>query len=80
MGLGVSCSADRQVKAKITSEGVFIEQLETDVGKYLPDVTDDHLKKSAGSPEIKAVDININKPMADLRLGYVMFSLYRVHS
>ena len=68
------------MKAKITSEGVFIEQLETDVGKYLPDVTDDHLKKSAGSPEIKAVDININKPMADLRLGYVMFSLYRVHS
>eukprot|EP01036_Dinobryon_divergens_P029136 gene29136-38199_t len=67
VGLGVSCSADRQVKAKITSEGVFIEQLETDVGKYLPDVTDDHLKKSTGSPEIKAVEININKPMADLR-------------
>ncbi len=67
MGLGVSCSADRQVKAKITSEGVFIEQLETDVGKCLPEETDEDLKKSAGSSEVKAVEININKPMADLR-------------
>ncbi len=67
MGLGVSCSADRQVKAKITSEGVFIEQLETDVGKYLPEVTDEHLKKSADSSEVIEVEININKPMADIR-------------
>ena len=67
MGLGVSCSADGQAKAKITSEGVFIEQLETDVGKYLLGVTDEHLKKSAGSSEVKAVEIYINKPMADLR-------------
>ena len=67
MGLGVSCSADRQVKGKITSEGVFIEQLETDVGKYLPDVTDEHLVKSAGAAAVPAVEININKPMDELR-------------
>ena len=38
VGLGVSCSADRQVNGKITAEGVFLEQLETDPSKYLPDV------------------------------------------
>merc|ERR1712066_557748 len=35
VGIGVSCSADRQVKGKITKEGVFLEKLEEDVGKYL---------------------------------------------
>ena len=38
VGIGVSCSADRQAKAKITQDGIFLEKLETDVGKYLPDV------------------------------------------
>lgn len=60
VGLGVSCSADRQIKGKITAEGVFLEQLETDVGQYLPEVTDEHM-----STEV--VRININLPMADLR-------------
>jgi fumarate hydratase class I len=64
VGLGVSCSADRQVKAKITSEGIFIEQLETDVGKYLPEITEEDLSNS----KKEAVQININKPMKDLRL------------
>lgn len=36
IGIGVSCSADRQIKAKITREGVFLEQLETNPGKFLP--------------------------------------------
>ncbi len=36
IGIGVSCSADRQIKAKITRDGVYIEQLETDPGKFLP--------------------------------------------
>jgi fumarate hydratase, class I len=36
IGLGVSCSADRQIKGKITSEGVFLEQLEYEPAKYLP--------------------------------------------
>ena len=39
VGIGVSCSADRQAKAKITREGIFLEQLETDPAKYLPEVT-----------------------------------------
>lgn len=60
VGLGVSCSADRQIKGKITAEGVFLEQLETDVGQYLPEVTDEHM----GTEVVK---ININLPMADLR-------------
>jgi len=43
VGLGVSCSADRQALAKITREGVFLEKLEENPAKYLPDVTDDKL-------------------------------------
>jgi fumarate hydratase class I len=60
VGLGVSCSADRQVKGKITHDGVFLEQLETNPGKYLPDVTDQHV-----SPDV--VKLNINQPMSELR-------------
>lgn len=60
VGLGVSCSADRQIKGKITEEGIFLEQLETDVGKYLPEVMD----KDLGGEVVK---IDLNKPMADLR-------------
>jgi fumarate hydratase class I len=60
VGLGVSCSADRQAKAKITADGVFLEQLETDVGKYLPDVEDHHVGA-------QSVSLNINQPMAALR-------------
>ena len=60
VGLGVSCSADRQIKGKITEDGVFLEQLVTDVGKYLPEVTDDHMSS-------EVVKLNINQPMAELR-------------
>ncbi len=59
IGIGVSCSADRQIKAKITKEGVFLEQLETDPAKYLPEVTDAHL-----GGEVVAIDLN--KPMAEI--------------
>ena len=45
VGIGVSCSADRQVLAKITPEGVFLEQLETDPAKYLPETTDEHARR-----------------------------------
>ena len=45
VGLGVSCCADRQALGKITRDGVFLEQLETDPGKYLPDVVDEHLEE-----------------------------------
>ena len=44
VALAVSCSADRQALGKITADGVFLEQLETDPAKYLPDVTDDELE------------------------------------
>ena len=60
VGIGVSCSADRQAKAKITTEGVFIERLETDPAKYLPEVAADQL---AG--EVVAIDLN--QPMDQVR-------------
>ncbi len=60
IGIGVSCSADRQIKAKITAEGVFLEQLETDPAKYLPEVTDEHLGG-------EVVHINLNQPMDAIR-------------
>ena len=53
VGMGVSCSADRQVLGKITKEGVFIEQLEKDVSKYLPEVTEEGL-----SPDVVKIDMN----------------------
>ncbi len=43
VGIGVSCSADRQAKAKITADGIFIEALERDPARFLPEVTDDAL-------------------------------------
>ena len=60
VGIGVSCSADRQILAKITPEGVFLEQLETDPAKYLPETTDEHLGDDA-------VAVNLNQPMAAIR-------------
>ncbi|MDF2375507.1 MAG: fumarate hydratase [Verrucomicrobiales bacterium] len=42
VGLGVSCSADRQAKAKITKDGIFLEQLETNPGQYIPEKWKDH--------------------------------------
>lgn len=47
VGIGVSCSADRQALGKITAEGVFLEALERDVGKYLPEVDESQI-----SPEV----------------------------
>ena len=60
IGIGVSCSADRQIKAKITSEGVFLEQLETDPAHYLPEHTDDIM----GGEVVK---IDLNQPMDAIR-------------
>jgi len=45
VGIGVSCSADRQILGKITKEGVFLERLEEDVSQYIPDVTEDALSE-----------------------------------
>ncbi|QFU88105.1 fumarate hydratase [Amycolatopsis sp. YIM 10] len=60
VGVAVSCSADRQAKAKITADGVFIEQLERDPARFLPDVTEDDL-----SGEL--VEVDLNRPMAEIR-------------
>ncbi|MEY3416792.1 MAG: fumarase [Bacteroidota bacterium] len=57
VGMGVSCSADRNIKGKITAEGIFLEQLETNPAKYLPAVAP-HLEK--------AVEVDLNQPMADI--------------
>lgn len=60
IGIGVSCSADRQAKAKITREGIFIEQLETNPAKYLPEVTHADL----GGEVVK---VDLNRPMNEVR-------------
>ncbi|GAA4878645.1 fumarate hydratase [Saccharopolyspora cebuensis] len=60
VGVAVSCSADRQAKAKITPEGVFLEQLERDPARYLPEVDDAQL-----SDEV--VRIDLNQPMSRIR-------------
>jgi len=60
VAIAVSCSADRQAKARITREGVFLEQLETEPAHYLPEVTDDHLDDDV-------VHIDLNRPMVEIR-------------
>ena len=60
VGIGVSCSADRQSLGKITSEGVFVEQLETEPSKYLPEVTEDDLAE-------EVVHVDLNQPMDQIR-------------
>ncbi len=59
VGIGVSCSADRQAKGKITKDGVFLEELEANPAKYLPEVTEEDLKS-----EVVAIDLN--RPMAEV--------------
>ncbi|KAI6656626.1 hypothetical protein LOD99_1421 [Oopsacas minuta] len=60
IGIGVSCSADRQALGKITKEGVFLEQLEREPFKYLPEVTPDQLIEG------EVVKIDLNRPMRDI--------------
>jgi len=57
IAIAVSCSADRQAKAKITKDGIFLEQLETDPAHFLPETTDEHLDDNV-------VKIDLNLPMA----------------
>jgi fumarate hydratase class I len=60
IAIAVSCSADRQVKAKITRDGVFIEELERDPAHFLPETTDEHLDDDV-------VEIDLNQPMDAIR-------------
>jgi fumarate hydratase class I len=64
VAIAVSCSADRQALGKITAEGVFLERLERDPAKYLPDTTDEKLSVS-GSDDV--VRIDLNRPMDEIR-------------
>ncbi len=59
VGIGVSCSADRQIMAKITPDGVFLERLETDPAKYLPETTETHLGDDT-------VPVNLDRPMREI--------------
>ncbi|MFG2039030.1 fumarate hydratase [Dactylosporangium sp. NPDC048998] len=60
VAIAVSCSADRQAVGKINEQGVWLEQLETDPARFLPDVTDEHLDDDV-------VTVNLNRPMAEIR-------------
>ena len=60
IAIAVSCSADRQAKAKITKDGIFLEQLETDPVHFMPDTTDEHLDDSV-------VKIDLNQSMDAIR-------------
>jgi len=60
IAIAVSCSADRQAKAKITKDGIFLEQLETDPAHFLPETTDEHLNDNV-------VAIDLNQPMDAIR-------------
>ncbi|MCK5281125.1 MAG: fumarate hydratase [Cyclobacteriaceae bacterium] len=57
VGLGVSCSADRNIKGKITEEGIFLEQMETNPSRFLPKI-EPHLEKP--------VEIDLNQPMENI--------------
>ena len=59
IAIAVSCSADRQAKAKITKDGIFLEQLEQDPAHFLPETTEEHLDSDV-------VQIDLNRPMADI--------------
>jgi fumarate hydratase class I len=57
VGMGVSCSADRNIIGKITAEGIFLEQLETNPQQFMPDK----------APELdKAIEINLERPMEEI--------------
>jgi fumarate hydratase class I len=60
VAIAVSCSADRQAVAKITAEGVFLEQLEREPAQYLPETTDEHLDDNV-------VKIDLDRSMDEIR-------------
>jgi fumarate hydratase class I len=60
VAIAVSCSADRQALGKITSDGVFLEELEHDPAQFLPEITDEHL-------DTDVVQIDLNRPMDEIR-------------
>ncbi|HJR89130.1 MAG TPA: fumarate hydratase [Aeromicrobium sp.] len=61
VAIAVSCSADRQALGKITPDGVFLEQLETDPVKYMPDTTEEHLIQGG-----EVVKVDLTQPMSEI--------------
>jgi fumarate hydratase class I len=64
IAIAVSCSADRQALGKITADGVFIEVLETDPARFLPETTKEHLESGASDDVVK---IDLTRPMDEIR-------------
>ena len=59
IAIAVSCSADRQAKGKITKDGIFLEKLERDPARFLPETTDEHLNDDV-------VKVDLNQPMSEV--------------
>lgn len=64
VAIAVSCSADRQAKAKITPEGIFLEQLEFNPGRFVPETTEAEIGHNPGD---EVVEIDLNLPMDEIR-------------
>ena len=64
VAIAVSCSADRQARAKITPEGVFLEQFDEEPAHYLPEITDQHLDADSSG---EVVEIDLSLPMSEIR-------------
>src|SRR5204863_1896758 len=60
IGIGVSCSADRQILGKITADGVFLEELETNPARFLPEIDEK-------APSGEVVQIDLSRPMDEIR-------------
>lgn len=67
IAIAVSCSADRQALGKITAEGVFIEQLETDPARFLPETTHKHLGSDDSTADDDVVKVDLTRPMDEIR-------------
>ena len=66
VAIAVSCSADRQAFAKITSEGIFLEQLEEDPARFLPEASDSELSS-------EVIPVDLNRPMSEIRSQLTQF-------
>jgi len=66
VGIGVSCSADRNIKAKITGDGIFLEQLDRDPARFLPDTIE---------TDSAAVQIELDRPMSEIREALSRFPI-----
>ncbi|PKQ30498.1 MAG: fumarate hydratase [Actinobacteria bacterium HGW-Actinobacteria-2] len=70
VAIAVSCSADRQCLGKITPDGVFIEQLEFEPARFMPEMTDEELAKHKAEMSVEeaagAVSIDLRRPMAEV--------------